>query len=127
MEKVNLKSKLKCFLIYRLKCSKATSGWFGVGNLCKHLFYEHRSAVLIKLCTKWLNAIKPCNNYETGSSFGELDIDIPIRERDKVGNNVKWWSLLLHLEPLHNFGRHHVQLQLGKPPANAGPCAMAPR
>ena len=36
--------------IERLKYSKAISGWVGLGwdgNLCKHLFYEHRSTVLI--------------------------------------------------------------------------------
>ena len=55
------------------------------------------------------------------SSFGELDIDISIWDGDEVGNDAKWGSILLHLEPLHNLCHHHVQLHLGKPPANAGP------
>ena len=55
------------------------------------------------------------------SSFGELDIDISIWDGDEVGNDAKWGSILFHLEPLHNLCHHHVQLHLGKPPANAGP------
>ena len=37
------------------------------------------------------------------SSLCELDLHIPVRLRDKVGNNTKWWPLLLHLEPVQIF------------------------
>ena len=50
----------KCFCIYRLKCSKAISGWMGIpihGNLCKHLFEEHRSPVLIRDALKSIGVL----------------------------------------------------------------------
>ena len=35
--------------MYRLKSLKICVGMGWDGNLCKHLFYEHRSVVLIKI------------------------------------------------------------------------------